>query len=454
MPQRSRLAAAARLLALAATVLVIAVATLTPDGGLLAPRYGEPWCLVCGPHGGADVVRNVLLFLPFGLALRGIGLRVRTATLVALAATLLIEGAQLTVVGGRAATASDVVANTAGAFVGAAIAARWRRLRRPTAARARRLAALGGAAVVLVTAFGAWLVTPVAVPPDVRTMQLPLEQTLVRPYEGHVLAATLDGQVAVRDGAAVPGIALRSLREPVVVTASVAAMIPPGMLRPFVHAFTPSGRDVLVVGQRQRHLVLRVRQNGSRLRLHGPQVELRDAFPAAADIPPGDDPRRGPVVRVRVELRDGLVRLEAEGAGSRRSWRVPLSPHLAWVFVAGPVRIDWRTVVASAAWLAALLAPLAYWVRLGWGSPAAAAALVAGATLVLLAAPALAGVPPPAWWEWAGATGGLAAGWLLAGRATGRRTAELPAVPRETRRPAGRRGGAGRIADRQASGRG
>lgn len=404
----------ARAAAVVLALALVLVATLVPNEGDGRVERVYAWCLVCGPHGGADVVRNVLLFLPLGFALRLAGLRVRTAALVAFATTLLIEGAQLTVVEGRAATASDVVANTAGALLGAIVAAWARELWRPAPARARRLALVGGAVVVAVTAFGAWSMSPTAVPPDARTMWLPATQALVRPYEGHIEVATLNGRVVVRDGEVVDRAPLRSLRAPIVATATVNAMIPPGMLRPFVSAFTPTGDDLLVVGQRQRHLVLRVRHNGSRLRLHGPQVELRDAFPPGAGIAPGDDPRRGPEVRVRAELRDGLVRLAAEGAGDRRSWQVPLSPHLAWVFVAGPVRIDRRTVVASAMWLAALLAPLAYWVRLGWRSPAAGPALVAVTALLLVVAPALAGFPPPAWWEWGGAAAGLAAGWLLA----------------------------------------
>lgn len=404
----------ARAAMLSLTLVLVLAATLLPNEGDGLVDRVDPWCLVCGPHGGADVARNVLLFLPFGLALGLAGLRVRVAVLVALATTLSIEGAQFTVVDGRAATASDVVANTAGAFLGALLAASWRRLLHPGRAGARRLAALGAAVFLLVSAAGAWLVSPVVVPPNARTMWLPPTQTLVRPYEGHVERATLNGGVVVRGGAVVDRVPFRSLREPLVATAEVNAMIPPGMLRPFVSAFTPGGDDLLVVGQRQRHLVLRVRHNGSRLRLHGPQVELREAFPADADVPRGFDPRRGPRVRVRAELRDGMVRMEAEGGGARRVWQVPMSPHLAWVFIAGPVRIDWRTVAGSAAWLAALVAPLAYWACLGWRTRRALPALAVGVALVLLAVPAMAEFPPPPIWEWIGAAAGLVTGAGLA----------------------------------------
>ena len=57
-------------LALAGLALV-AVATLTPASDPRHLELSTPlWCLVCGDEGGADVVANLLLFLPLAIGLR------------------------------------------------------------------------------------------------------------------------------------------------------------------------------------------------------------------------------------------------------------------------------------------------------------------------------------------------------------------------------------------------
>jgi uncharacterized membrane protein YdcZ (DUF606 family) len=44
-----------------AGLLVIAVTTLVPNPGQVAAVRATPvWCLVCGNHGGADVLNNLL----------------------------------------------------------------------------------------------------------------------------------------------------------------------------------------------------------------------------------------------------------------------------------------------------------------------------------------------------------------------------------------------------------
>src|SRR5690606_23395204 len=50
-----------------ASLLVIAAATLTPSSGP-RPNVGAA-CLLCGDIGATDLILNVLLFLPLGIAL-------------------------------------------------------------------------------------------------------------------------------------------------------------------------------------------------------------------------------------------------------------------------------------------------------------------------------------------------------------------------------------------------
>ena len=72
-----------------------------------------------------------------------------------------------------------------------------------------------------------------------------------------------------------------------------------------------------------------------------------------------------------------------------------------------------RLQVVTALWLGALLLPAGYWA----GFATRAAGTIGGLAAVVLAGlgliPALAGVDPVHWSEWAGAGAGVAVGWAL-----------------------------------------
>lgn len=72
-----------------------------------------------------DVVANMLLFVPFGVAVawRGPRARVRQAAVAAFLLSLAIETGQV-FTHNRAATVTDVLTNTAGAWLGARLATR------------------------------------------------------------------------------------------------------------------------------------------------------------------------------------------------------------------------------------------------------------------------------------------------------------------------------------------
>jgi glycopeptide antibiotics resistance protein len=80
-----------------------------------------------------EFLYNVLLFVPVALvgALLWRQVRLRVWTALGFAASLLIETLQAVVLTGRTPQVSDLVANTLGAFVGAALGrVAWRLLRR------------------------------------------------------------------------------------------------------------------------------------------------------------------------------------------------------------------------------------------------------------------------------------------------------------------------------------
>ena len=127
--RRALIGAAITLLAIAA----IAVATLTSLGDADTSDESMLWCVMCDRERVVDFAANVLLFAPFGFGLVLAGTTWLRATLAGLALTLGIELVQAFVLTGRYASAGDVLANTAGALLGA-LAARWLLRRRLPAA--------------------------------------------------------------------------------------------------------------------------------------------------------------------------------------------------------------------------------------------------------------------------------------------------------------------------------
>ena len=59
---------------------MIVIATLLPSNGVTGST--SLWCMVCGPRWLADVISNVALFVPLGVALSLVGLRLRHALVV------------------------------------------------------------------------------------------------------------------------------------------------------------------------------------------------------------------------------------------------------------------------------------------------------------------------------------------------------------------------------------
>src|SRR5262249_48825431 len=73
----------------------ILVATLTPiPGGVEASATTPIWCLICGDHGGVDVILNVILFVPFALGLRAAGTPARRVIALAALLSLFVESMQ------------------------------------------------------------------------------------------------------------------------------------------------------------------------------------------------------------------------------------------------------------------------------------------------------------------------------------------------------------------------
>ena len=401
------------------TITLIGLATLTAGDPLLLEPTGIT-CLVCGKRGGVDVLLNVLLFIPLGVGLALAGASVRRAALGGLALSLIVESVQYAVLAGRAPSLSDLLTNTAGTAVGALLTWRWRDWLLPDRAAAIRLAAAAWALWAGTLALGAWGLSRPPVPTDAHLMELPPRSGQYRTHEGRVLATTLGGRAT---GAVTPSALSTLLADSATASATVHAMLPPGMQRPIVFAFDGRWEAILVLAQRHRDLVFTVGTRATAARLRNASYTLDDAFPSAALVGPGEDPARGPLVQLSATATRTHVVLAAESGGERRVRTVVLSPHLAWTFVApfGVVYDRWGPFV-TLLWVTVLVLPIAYWSRrtaphgpTRVGAPRTAA-LLAVILVTMGGASWLAGLAPMPWWEWLGAAAGATLGWALGGR--------------------------------------
>jgi glycopeptide antibiotics resistance protein len=127
-PTHSRLALLSNA-ALAASVAAIALLTLFPvhrDNEVRLRPFSDIGEALLGPDVGLLVgsAVNVLLFLPFGAALRLRGFEIGLTAVLGLLVSGAVEGTQL-FVSGRTTSVDDLLLNTTGAVLGNALAALW-----------------------------------------------------------------------------------------------------------------------------------------------------------------------------------------------------------------------------------------------------------------------------------------------------------------------------------------
>lgn len=116
--------------------------TLRPDPAAGPATALTPWrCLACGPSGSADLFQNLLLFVPLGVALGGVGAPPFRVAWIAVVASAAIELTQAILPIGRDAALGDVLANGTGGYLGALVV--WQRDRWRASLRWAPLLVLG-----------------------------------------------------------------------------------------------------------------------------------------------------------------------------------------------------------------------------------------------------------------------------------------------------------------------
>ncbi len=399
-------------------VALIAVLTLWPVREPRSAPTLSPWCLACGELGGNDVLNNLLLFAPVGLMLVAAGWRLPRAVLAAGLLSLTVETLQFTVIPGRDASLSDLVANTSGAMIGALIYRHRGSWMTPSPRQARAGTFMAGALCAGALAAGAWLMQP-AIPREPLVSQW-------APRRPHWIVFR-----GVLHDVKVNGVSLQHSGPPD--AASYAASVRHRSLdleSSFTSAATPRRGTIVVtrvVGKDNEYAFLA--QSGDaflfRLRLRASDFLFRSPLLAVA----GAFPAGGETVHTVSGLRGPVVYSDVDGPDVHVTGAVPLRAALGWTILV-PFTFalaGWASLV-SGLWVAGLTTPLGFYAgasgerrsgSLGSWS-LAAAALVIGLALV----PALVGAYPSAPTDWLGGLVGCVLGAWLA-----RRLARLATSP-------------------------
>lgn len=375
-------------------LLAILVATLMPSPG----DAHLDQCLLCGGTLVADVIVNVVLYVPLAVAARAIGWS-RSRVLVSGAAlSASIELAQLFIIG-RHATPVDVLANVAGVAVGIALVDSSRWWLRPPRERAGWLSLLAAAFALVAFALTGYLLSP-ALPQSTYYGQWTVEQFGLERYEGRVLSASI-GPLDIPPHVLLDSDSARTLLlADAPLRMRVVGGAPPPGLAPIVSIADEQYRRVALLGADRSDLVFSLRRHASALRLYAPQSRMVGAM---AEVVPAD------TITIVVERGPERSCTIVDG---RRSCREPPTLGMGWAFLTDSSAFPpWARLALSAIWTAVLALPVGFWARRGWIGGAGSLLVLCGVAF----APAILIVGPSGPAEYVGLFVGLAVG-LFAGR--------------------------------------
>jgi len=260
----------------ALSTLFILIATLHVAGTALPP--GWSFDLTSGDAALAELIQNLLLFIPLGASLTLAGIRPLRTVPIGTALSFSVEFLQQWIPG-RDPSVGDIVSNTVSTALGIALvvaATRW--LWTPPQRSARQ--ALGMAvAAVLVWAGTGFLLRPILPEPPYRDVWTP-RFSLWGHYRGTVLAARLDGTTLSQDTIE-NGQALLKTGQPLQVTA-VAASRPPHRTCPLVALLDRKDTKVLVLSVDGTDLVVHSHMKAIELTLEDVDLRWRNALARVA----------------------------------------------------------------------------------------------------------------------------------------------------------------------------
>jgi VanZ family protein len=380
--------------ALFVTVAVVLCATLIPIG---APaRSYPPGLHLNWSFPVADMIRNWLLFIPLGAALRACGIRGRSALALGAGLSLGIEILQLAIPG-RETAISDLLSNTLGTATGIALVRTAPAWIQTTGRQARRIAFATAASAIVGMAAPGWLLAPARVTPPLYAHHAPRMPNL-EPYTGRVLEADLDGEAMPYGGLADPERVAARLRGDYTLRVVAEARRPADGQAALLLITDQKQREILLLGPDAEDLVLRFRNRGARLGLEFARIRVAGALRGLSD---------GERFRVEAERHGSDLCLNLDG---RERCGLGFTLGDGWSLLLP----DWRVLahhrkLLGAIWLGVLLIPLGY-----WGEPSGSLAIAGALVLVtLLVAPAATGLLPTPPAQVAGAVGGVVVGRCL-----------------------------------------
>lgn len=252
-----------------AWVALVGVLTLTPVGGW-SPRMSSG-CLLCGELGGADLIRNILMFMPAGLFLARRRVSVTVAVGLGLLLSAGLESAQL-VVPGRHAAMRDVLVNAMGVGTGVVF---YRALAAGLLNANRAVFAAAALLPIVAVALTGWLLQPLQTDDVYYAQWVPR-----RPYYARWDGALLDAAVG---GTRTPIGRLRntdeiraSLRAGGPVALTFRAGTPTNSLTAIYVVMDGVQREILMVGADGHDLVVRSRIRAVAWRLDQPDQRFPD----------------------------------------------------------------------------------------------------------------------------------------------------------------------------------
>lgn len=347
------------------------------------------FCFPCGDSGLSDLLLNVVLFLPLGLALGVSGMRTGRVLLIGAGISLVIELLQLTVIPGRDSSAADIVTNALGAALGGWISGRRRRILFPGARWAAFLAGGWAFAGGLIAILTAW-----SLEPSFRATtwygQWAPHGDEPEWFDGPILGVEL-GARSLQHWR-LPDSELRRaelVQDTIRLAATVVSIDPPGDRLRIVALADSVGRMV-TLSQRGRDLSFGVRTRAADMYLHSPVYLAAGVMPEMA----------GDTILVGGKYWRGAAQVQTRHG--------ELSPLDGWSLLVGTPVGSHLAIVASVLWLVGWLVPIGF-----YGGQLRSSAWAVAPAWMLLAFPmtisALWSTPMPAPWEIA--VGAIAALW-------------------------------------------
>src|SRR6267378_3274989 len=366
--------------------LAILVATLHAGGTKIAP--GWSFSITSGDAALAELIQNLLLFIPLGLSLTLAGVRPLRVVAIGALLSFAVEFAQQWIPG-RDPSVGDIVCNSISTALGVALvlfAPQWL----TTAPRRSAWQALATAvAAVLVWIGTGAMLRQSFPPPPYHTANAPELNSWGR-YQGQVLWSSFAiGALSVR---------------------ATAPSRPPGRAAPLVAVLDPRNVELFILAMDGRDLSLSYHMPAIRWTLGAPDLRWRGAF---ANVAPGD-------TFTAATSSDGKQICLGLNGEKRVGFGYTVGD--GWKLIFDPERWPGGVLTTiNALWIAGCVIGVGFWAARtsgGEGRREAATAKVAvGIVLLgLIVVPWITGLNGTTVWEWIGALAGIEVGLVMGNR--------------------------------------